>query len=161
MIDWANILTLARSRAGITQIQAAEKTGLSRNTIINFEKGRRIPRADDLELLEKAYGQTFIDLSELNPTPPPGSGGESIVLIQETLRGRSLVGELRRVVDLLANLAIRSDEAGEVLEMAEDVVDGFADEEATQAFVETLRLFVAVASQFLGVVEVREGRVSV
>lgn len=70
MIDWANILTLARSRAGITQIQAAEKTGLSRNTIINFEKGRRIPRADDLELLEKAYGQTFIDLSELNPTLP-------------------------------------------------------------------------------------------
>ncbi|SMG40695.1 helix-turn-helix domain-containing protein [Dethiosulfovibrio salsuginis] len=70
MIDWANILTLARSRAGITQIQAAEKTGLSRNTIINFEKGRRIPRADDLELLEKAYGQTFIDLSELNPTSP-------------------------------------------------------------------------------------------
>ncbi|NCC95607.1 MAG: hypothetical protein EOM02_02085 [Synergistales bacterium] len=81
-------------------------------------------------------------------------------MIQETLRGRSLVGELRRVVDLLANLAIRSDEPGEVLEMAEDVVDGAADEEATQAFVETLRLFVAVASQFLGVVEVREGRVS-
>nr|WP_321500028.1 hypothetical protein [uncultured Dethiosulfovibrio sp.] len=66
------------------------------------------------------------------------------------------MGELRRVVDLLANLAIRSDEPGEVLEMAEDVVDGFADEEATQAFVETLRLFVAVASQFLGAVEIRE-----
>ncbi|SMG40731.1 hypothetical protein SAMN06275492_12823 [Dethiosulfovibrio salsuginis] len=70
------------------------------------------------------------------------------------------MGELRRVVELLANLALRSDEPGEVLEMAQDIVDGFADEEATQAFVETLRLFVAVASQFLGAVEVREGRVS-
>lgn len=64
------------------------------------------------------------------------------------------------MVDLLANLAIRSDEPGEVLEMAEDVVDGFADEETTQAFVGTLRLFVAVASQFLEAVEVREGRMS-
>ena len=98
-------------------------------------------------------------MPQIKPYVPPGSGSGSIVLIPET-RGRSLVGNLREVVELLANLALRSDEPGEVLEMAEDVVDGFADEEATQAFVETLRLFVSVASQFLEAVEVREGRMS-
>lgn len=152
-------LRSARIAAGLTLEQLGEISGVDKNTVWRWEAGKSNPSIDMLRRLAKYFSCSVDELISSNPTSPPRSGRDSIVLIPET-RGRSLVGELRRVVDLLANLAIRSDEPGEVLEMAEDVVDGAADEEATQAFVGTLRLFVSVASQFLEAVEVKEGRMS-
>lgn len=45
-----------REKAGITQQELANKAGLSRNTIVNFEKGRRLPRVDDLKRIATALG---------------------------------------------------------------------------------------------------------
>ena len=44
----------SRKRKGITQEQLAKLTGLSRNTIINFENDRRNPRVKDLRKIAKA-----------------------------------------------------------------------------------------------------------
>jgi len=66
-----------------------------------------------------------------------------------------LVGDLRRVVELLGNLALRSDEAGEVLGFLEDLADGRADEAETQVFIETLTRQIEVSVRFLRSVGVR------
>lgn len=49
-------LKAARANADMTITQAAEVANVSRNTIINWEKGRRTPRADKLNTLCNAYG---------------------------------------------------------------------------------------------------------
>ncbi|MDO5562880.1 MAG: helix-turn-helix transcriptional regulator [Synergistaceae bacterium] len=45
-----------RKSKGMTQIELAELTGLSRNSIINYERGYRTPRADALEVLASLMG---------------------------------------------------------------------------------------------------------
>jgi len=69
------------------------------------------------------------------------------------------------VVELLGNLALRSDEAGEVLAFLEDLEDGVADDQKTQAFVETLKMQIDASVRFLRSIGVRvesiqEGRFS-
>lgn len=67
MSKWGEVLKSARDLVGMTQLEAANKTGLSRNTIINYEKGYRTPGADELELLGRAYKQTFVTPECSNP----------------------------------------------------------------------------------------------
>lgn len=42
-----------RELRGLTQQDLANKVGLSRNTIVNFESGKRLPRVDDLVRIAK------------------------------------------------------------------------------------------------------------
>ncbi|MCF4114715.1 MULTISPECIES: helix-turn-helix domain-containing protein [Dethiosulfovibrio] len=70
MSKWGEVLKSARDLVGMTQVEAANRTGLSRNTIINYEKGYRIPGADELELLGKVYKQTFVTPECSNPPLP-------------------------------------------------------------------------------------------
>ena len=44
----------SRKKKGITQEQLAKLTGLSRNTIINFENDKRNPRVRDLRKIANA-----------------------------------------------------------------------------------------------------------
>lgn len=62
-------LKVFRTQAGLTQAQLAEKVGLSLNTILNFEKGRREPRSSDLQKIAAALGCGVSEL--LNPLPSP------------------------------------------------------------------------------------------
>lgn len=66
-----------RDKAGITQEELAARAGLSRNTIINFETNRRVPKVTDLEKIAHILGCEIVDFFS-NPTPPPatGPGGE-------------------------------------------------------------------------------------
>jgi len=68
-----NLKTI-REEAGITQQELANKAGLSRNTIVNFEKGRRLPRVDDLKRIATALGVTpsvlMQSLDDSNPQEP-------------------------------------------------------------------------------------------
>ena len=45
-----------RRSKNMTQIELAELAGLSRNSIINYERGYRVPRADSLEILASLMG---------------------------------------------------------------------------------------------------------
>ena len=63
-----------REMAGITQQALANKAGLSRNTIVNFEKGRRLPRVGDLKRIASALEvspSVFMQLqNDSNPQEP-------------------------------------------------------------------------------------------
>lgn len=48
-------LTAARVNAGMTQSEVARKMHVSKQTIINWEKGRIIPRIPEMEMLSRIY----------------------------------------------------------------------------------------------------------
>ena len=48
-------LAAARVNAELTQEQVAEKMQVSKATIINWEKGRVVPRIPELEMLARIY----------------------------------------------------------------------------------------------------------
>ena len=62
-----------RSKQGITQELLAEDAQLSRNTIVNFETGKRIPRVDDLVKIAKALGVEVSIFFQENPTASAGA----------------------------------------------------------------------------------------
>lgn len=59
-------LEAARVNRGLTQPSAAEKIGVSVQTLINWEKGRTVPTVDYALKLCAAYGVTMDDLIFLN-----------------------------------------------------------------------------------------------
>lgn len=48
-------LRAARINAGLSQEQVKEKTGYARSTLVSWESGKVIPRADDLKVLCGLY----------------------------------------------------------------------------------------------------------
>jgi transcriptional regulator with XRE-family HTH domain len=66
----------ARREARLTIQQLAQRSGLSRATIINYEKGRRIPRVDDLQKIASATGREAKTLLPNPPQPPDASTPE-------------------------------------------------------------------------------------
>lgn len=59
-------LEAARVNRGLTQPSAAEKIGVSVQTLINWEKGRTVPTVDLALKLCEVYGVTMDDLIFLN-----------------------------------------------------------------------------------------------
>lgn len=57
-----------RKRAGLTQIELAEKLSISEQTVKRWEWGERIPRADDLNRLAAVFGITTDELINGSPT---------------------------------------------------------------------------------------------
>lgn len=55
-------LKAARVNAGLTQEQAAKALGVTEQTIINYEKGRRYPDVRILKRIEEVYGVGYNDL---------------------------------------------------------------------------------------------------
>ena len=48
-------LAAARVNAGFTQEEVAKKMGISKQTIINWEKGKNIPGIPEMEMMSKIY----------------------------------------------------------------------------------------------------------
>lgn len=48
-------LAAARVNAGMTQLEAARQMRVSKQTIINWEKGRIVPRIPEMEMLSRIY----------------------------------------------------------------------------------------------------------
>ena len=55
MADIQITLAAARVNAGLTQEEAARLMGVTKVTIINWEKGRIIPGIPEIEMLAKIY----------------------------------------------------------------------------------------------------------
>ena len=55
-------MSAARKNAGLTQVQMAEKLGVSYITVLDWEKGRRPPRADKLDKYCEICGCTREDI---------------------------------------------------------------------------------------------------
>ena len=52
-------LKQARQLADLTQEEAAERIGVTKYTILKWEKGRSFPNAEQIGLIEKAYGVPY------------------------------------------------------------------------------------------------------
>ena len=48
-------LAAARVNAGLTQEEVARNLGISKNTLINWEKGKSIPRATQMQKMCEIY----------------------------------------------------------------------------------------------------------
>jgi len=49
-------LKAARVNAGLTQKEVAEKLKISNQTVVNWEKGKNVPRMPELYALSQIYG---------------------------------------------------------------------------------------------------------
>lgn len=76
MVEVGEKIKSIRTSLGWTQEKLAEKAGLSRSTIINFESGKRIPRIDDLMKIAGALEVETTVFFKANPTLPPKTGGD-------------------------------------------------------------------------------------
>lgn len=52
----------ARVNAQLTQRQAANAVGISKNTLCNYEKGKSIPKVDIAKKLADLYGMRVSDI---------------------------------------------------------------------------------------------------
>jgi transcriptional regulator with XRE-family HTH domain len=55
-------LKAARVNKGLTQIQAAELLGVSRDTLWNYENGRTYPDVPVIKKIEEIYGISYNDI---------------------------------------------------------------------------------------------------
>lgn len=55
-------LKAARVNAGLTQVEAAAKLGITDATLINYEKGRAFPDVRILKKIEDIYGVEYRDI---------------------------------------------------------------------------------------------------
>jgi transcriptional regulator with XRE-family HTH domain len=65
------MLQAYRKRAGLTQAQLAERSGLPLRSVQNWEAGHRMPRPHALLALARAVGAT---VEQLLTEPPPKGG---------------------------------------------------------------------------------------
>ncbi|MGP1437578.1 MAG: helix-turn-helix transcriptional regulator [Treponema sp.] len=59
-------LRAARVNKGLSQKEAAEQLGVSKDTIGNWEKGKTYPDVQQLKKIEKLYGIKYHDIIFLN-----------------------------------------------------------------------------------------------
>lgn len=62
----------ARIKSGMTQDEAAEKMGIHKNSLINYEKGRRVPNARMIATFAEIYGVDSDWLIQSENGPMPG-----------------------------------------------------------------------------------------
>lgn len=58
------LLARERNKAGLSQVQLSQMTGVNVNTIANFENGRTRPRMRTLMILAEPLGLSWEDLQE-------------------------------------------------------------------------------------------------
>lgn len=94
------VLKAARRRAGMTQRDLAQASGIPQPSIARVERGASIPRVDTLERLLRAAGR------ELEPAPRLGSDVDrsqirALLAMTPDQRGRAAAVAGRNLVKLL------------------------------------------------------------
>lgn len=84
MSYFSDTLIQLRKRAGLSQQQLAERTGLSRSAIGMYETGRREPDIDTLRLFSSFFG---VDMNTL--TSPQTAADAELAELLEALRDRA------------------------------------------------------------------------
>lgn len=49
-------MAAARTNVGLTQTEAAKAIGISKNTLVNYERGRSVPKIDVAKRMAAVYG---------------------------------------------------------------------------------------------------------
>ena len=58
-------LKSARVNKGLTQVQAAELIGITKDTLSNYERGKSYPDVPIIKKIEAVYGVTYSDIKFL------------------------------------------------------------------------------------------------
>lgn len=87
-------LYIARDAAGLSQIELADRMGVSRRTIGNAETGAKIPRRPTLAAWSLATGVplTWLEAGEVPPTGPGHDGGGVLTAPKPIFPGRHADG---------------------------------------------------------------------
>lgn len=127
-------LKIMRHSKNLSQLKLADRAGLSRNTISNFENGLRSPRIEDLEKIAHALDcPLYCFVSEKASTDP---------VIATALFTESVSHLLATVKNI--------DEASEVAEMVKDLINnGEGNEEPTKRYISALGEAVIKSIRFL------------
>lgn len=64
-----SVIKLMREKMRLSQEDVAEKIGVSRFTIINWESGKREPKLSELIKLANLFGCTIDEMANPQPTP--------------------------------------------------------------------------------------------
>lgn len=58
-------LKAARVNKNLTQVEAAELLGISKDTLYNYENGRSFPNVQVIKKMEEVYGLSYNDINFL------------------------------------------------------------------------------------------------
>lgn len=79
----AHVLRTARRRSGLSARALAERAGTSHATVLAYESGRKVPRADTLLRLLRAAGfEPTIELGVPADTGPAGRVAKGVELVE-------------------------------------------------------------------------------
>lgn len=98
----ANLLRYARRRAGLSQRQLAERTGVAQPTIARIERGRASPRFDTLDLLLEAC-KVRLTLSRLEEQEVDRSAIRELLRLSPAERLQLAAEEARNLDEFLAS----------------------------------------------------------
>ncbi|WP_216093143.1 XRE family transcriptional regulator [Curtobacterium sp. UCD-KPL2560] len=82
-VDASQLLRHARRRAGLTQVQLAERAGVTQSVISTYENGRREPSLAALQRLLHAAG--FDAVVDLRPAPAEPSLRDRLAAVRDDL----------------------------------------------------------------------------
>ena len=103
----------SRNRAGLTQIDVAEKAGIAVNSLRNYESGKRDPNFSQLHAISKAIG---ISVLELISAPDWSDSSKTAAEFSDSVSSLAAAGDS----DLAAELVDEMDDVGLEVEIAED-----------------------------------------
>jgi transcriptional regulator with XRE-family HTH domain len=100
-VDIAALIRKSRERAGMTQVELAQRAETSQPTLATYESGATVPRLETLERILAAAGFEL----ELDVTPVTRRGAEPIATIApefpEILKTEGGIGVWRRLLDFV------------------------------------------------------------
>ena len=82
-MEQAEILTRLRKEKGLSQTEAAEELGVTRQAISKWESGRAFPSMEKLIALSRLYGATVEELTGTKEGPEPEGGEAEIEALPE------------------------------------------------------------------------------
>lgn len=118
-MKFSDRLREARTQKGLTQAEIAEKLGITRTTIINWEKGVTTPDREEVEKLSKAFDTDLVkflhqeNVSEANePTVEYGLVDKMIKTYESALASKEeeilrLVEDKKWLKDHINELTVR------------------------------------------------------
>lgn len=130
---YPSIYQRARKEACLTQEQAAEQLSVSVETVKAWEQGQRVPRPEDVERMQTAYGTPWLGLEYTRATcgglgvlPELRLQGLPTAVLRLINRATALADDYRRLMRIAEDGVIDETEAPEFQRIAQSIQDVIA-----------------------------------
>ena len=123
---YPSIYQRARKAACLTQEQAAEALSVSVETVKAWEQGQRVPRPEDVERMQAAYGTPRATCGGLGVLPELRLQGLPTAVLRLINRATALADDSRRLMRIAEDGVIDETEAPEFDRIAQSIQDVIA-----------------------------------